>query len=170
MWTRIWTWPVGLLFVSCVSFAQEPVAEAGEQMAPSASGCVAPGPESAPQALPEVQQLGAVRFVTGGIGVDEARAMLGERAKYPLAMTFVQSYGDKSQFLAHILVEIRRDDGTPVLCATSSGPYLFVDLPAGRYHVAATTDGGRLIERKVNLAAGGHVDLTLVWPASAAAH
>ncbi|MFA5941469.1 MAG: carboxypeptidase-like regulatory domain-containing protein [Sinimarinibacterium sp.] len=129
-----------------------------------------PGHEFYKQALPEVQHLGVVSFLTGGIGIDEARAMRGERMKYPLAMTFVQRYGESSQFLAHILVEISRDDGSPVLCATSEGPYLFADLPAGRYHVSATTDGGRVIERNVEVTAGGHVDLTLVWPASAGAH
>lgn len=169
MLTKAWNVPVGLLFLTGAALAQEPPADTGQQTAPPASGCAMPGHELYKQALPEVQHLGAVSFLTGGIGVDEARAMRGERMKYPLALTFVQTYGGKSQFLAHILVEIVRDDGSPVLCATSAGPYLFVDLPPGQYRIQAETDGGRAIERKANIAAGGHVDLTLVWPASGAA-
>ncbi|MFA5942029.1 MAG: hypothetical protein WC809_21980 [Sinimarinibacterium sp.] len=56
------------------------------------------------------------------------------------------------------------------MCATSEGPYMFVDLPPGQYRILAETDGGRAIERTANITAGGHVDLPLVWPASAGAH
>lgn len=129
-----------------------------------------PGYGTDRQALPEVQQLGAASILTGGIGVDEARAMRAERSKYPLAMTFAQSYGEKNQFLSHILVEISRDDGSPIMCATSAGPYMFVELPPGQYRIVAETDGGRAIERKASITAGGHVDLNFVWPASAGAH
>ncbi|MFA5941774.1 MAG: hypothetical protein WC809_20695 [Sinimarinibacterium sp.] len=99
MSTRAWKVAVGLLFIASMSFAQEP-AGIGQQAAasppPPSSGCAVPGHEAYRQALPDVQHLGAVSFLTGGIGVDEARAMRGERAKYPLTMTFVQTYGDKN--------------------------------------------------------------------------
>lgn len=146
------------------------VAQDGANVGASpASGCALPGHEEFRSAMPPVQQLGAVSFVTGGIGVDEARAMREARAKYPLTLTFVEHYGEKDQFLSHILVEIRRDDGTPVLCATSDGPYLYVDIEPGRYQVSATSDGGRQIDREATIAAGDHRDITFVWPASGAA-
>lgn len=156
----------GVLVASMTAFAQDPQDVA---TAAAASGCALPGHEEFRSAMPPVQQLGAVSFVTGGIGVDEARAMREARANFPLTLTFVQRYGDKDQFLSHILVEIRRDDGTPVLCATSDGPYLYVDLAPGQYRISATSDGGRQIDRDATIAAGGHRDITFVWPASGAA-
>lgn len=165
-WMRVAA--VGLAAMSLAAMAQG-VNETGAQTAGPGAGCAMPGHEEFRSAMPPVQQLGAVSFVTGGIGVDEARAMREARAKYPLALTFVQRYGEKDQFLSHILVEIRRGDGTPVLCATSDGPYMYVDLEPGQYQVSATSDGGRQIDRAAAIAAGDHRDITFVWPASGAA-
>lgn len=165
-WMRVAA--VGLAAMSLAAMAQG-VDEAVSRTDAAGAGCAMPGHEAYRGALPPVQELGAVRFVTGGIGVDEARAMREARADYPLALTFVQRYGDKDQFLSHILVEIRRGDGTPVLCATSNGPYMYVDLEPGQYQVSATSDGGRQIDREATIAAGDHRDITFVWPASGAA-
>lgn len=135
-----------------------------------AAGCIAPGMPAERDALPPVQSLGTIRLLTGGIGVSEARAMRQAQPDYPLAMTFVQRFGEKNRFLSLVRVEIHGADGEPVLCATSDGPFMFVDLPPGEYHVSATTDGGRVLARNATLVAGTHRELTFVWPASASAH
>jgi hypothetical protein len=132
--------------------------------------CREPSREAAARPLPPVQELGRLRFITGGIGVDEARAMRAERAHYPLALTFAQHFDGRDRFLSGVHVEIHDTDGVPLLCATSDGPYLFVDLPAGRYRVSAATGGGRTLERWVTVTQGGRQDLAFVWPASGTAH
>ncbi len=65
-----------------------------------------------------------------------------ERAKVPLALTFLQRSDDKDQFLARIQVEGHRANGEQVLCAT------------------------RVIARETAIVAGGRQDLTFVWLAS----
>ena len=130
------------------------------------AGCGFPGQDADREALPEVQQLGGVRYLTGGIGSTQARAMREEREQYPLALTFVERYGDKNQFLSRILVEIQDQQGHPVLCTTSDGPYLFVDLPPGDYRISARTEGGRELQRSASLPAGSHRDVTFTWLSS----
>lgn len=144
-------------------------AVAAEQSSSAGTACVAPA-VTADDAGPTVQQVGSLRLVTGGIGVDEARAMRQVQPEYPLALTFVQQFGQKNRYLSAVQVEIHRPSGEPVLCATSDGPFMYVDLPPGEYHVVATTDGGRMLERKATLAAGDHREMTFVWPASGSAH
>lgn len=139
-----------------------------EPSLPVGTACIAPGP-SDDGARPAVQQVGSLRLVTGGIGIDEARAMRQVEPEYPLALTFVQQFGQKNRYLSAVQVEIHRASGESVLCATSDGPFMYVDLPPGEYHVVATTDGGRMLERKATLDRGDHREMTFVWPASASA-
>lgn len=164
MWTKARMLALGLSLLGVTAFAQAP-ADA-PRAAPSASGCVITPHQFFKEGVLDVQQAGAIRFLTGGIGADEARAMRERRSKYPLTLTFAQKAGQANQFLSRVLVEISRDDGAQLLCATSEGPYLFVDLPAGKYRVVAASKG-QVLERKVDLAADSHADLTLLWPADA---
>lgn len=160
---------LALVVVSGAAQSQSP--SRPEATPAQASGACSMNPQDALRDdLPAVQELGAVRVLTGGIGVSEARAMRAVQSRYPLALTFVQQFGDKHRFMANVRVDVRHADGTPVLCATSDGPYMFLDLPPGEYHVSATTDGGRMLARWATLAAGSHRDITFVWPASAGAH
>lgn len=158
----------GVLALASAAGSAEQSTESGPVSA--GTSCTAPGASARGDALPQVQELGSVRMITGGIGVDEARAMRQAEPDYPLALTFVQRFGDKDRFQSAVLVEIQSTSGEPVLCATSDGPFMFVDLPPGEYRVSATSDGGRMLSRKASVTEGGHRELTFVWPASAGAH
>jgi hypothetical protein len=103
-----------------------------------------------------------IAYVTGGVGQDEAAALRGLASGYNMRATFTSGTGE---YLSGVAVQVSRPDGMVVFEARSEGPYLFAQLPPGRYRVVATFDGvGRT--RQINVPSHGSTRFTLVWPAS----
>ena len=88
--------------------------------------------------LPPMKTQGAASYVCGGIGSDESTAFRGAMKSHPLALLFARPGGD---YLANVQVDIKAASGASVLSMTAGGPVCLVDLPAGRYTIAATSDG-----------------------------
>jgi len=123
----------------------------------------APAEDASLAALPAEQQAGDIRFLTGGIGVDEARAMRAAAQTYPLTVTFVLLECDTAQFAAEVEVEIRTEAGKALLTTVTRGPYLFVDLPEGRYRLSARAQPGDSRERTFQVKKGKQTSLRLEW-------
>lgn len=117
---------------------------------------------AAAQALPEVQQQGAVSFVTGGVGSDEAAAFRAAAAQYNLRLTLSTVSGES---LAGVKVVLRDARGRTVADAVSEGPYLFFNAPPGKYEVVADSMG-RVQRRAVVVHAKGGSELYLRWQAA----
>jgi uncharacterized Fe-S center protein len=109
--------------------------------------------------VPEEQTYGETRYVTGGIGQDEAQAMREAASRYPLAMTFTAMTG---QYASDVKVTIKKKGGDIVLSAVSGGPMMLVDLAPGQYTVEATLEG-KTLTRKVSIAKGKKQRLVLRW-------
>ncbi|MGV2480373.1 UNVERIFIED_CONTAM: hypothetical protein IGO34_26595, partial [Salmonella enterica subsp. enterica serovar Weltevreden] len=75
--------------------------------------------------LPVVRQVGAVRYISGGIGIDSADAMRAQRKDFPVAISFLFSDCGVKQFTAGVQVLIETAGGEPLLEAVTEGPYLF---------------------------------------------
>jgi hypothetical protein len=76
------------------------------------------------------------RFVSGGVTSDEVAMIKSEKSQFPLSiLTVAQGTG---AYLADVHVRITDAHSQQVLDTTMDGPYLLVDLPAGRYQVEAT--------------------------------
>ncbi|MCP3724809.1 carboxypeptidase-like regulatory domain-containing protein [Paraburkholderia sp. CNPSo 3272] len=82
--------------------------------------------------MPQVQQQGDVSFVSGGVGLDESKALLGAEREWPLALRFTQRSGE---YVADVHVQITDSHGASVLDTTSRGPYMLVRVRPGRYSV-----------------------------------
>lgn len=108
----------------------------------------------------EERTAGAVRYLSGGIGQDEAQAMKEAAGRYNTAMTFTLNSG---QYVSDVKVVVKKPDGQEVLATVTEGPMLLMDLPPGSYTVAATLDG-RTQTRKVTVGKGRHQKLVLRWP------
>lgn len=113
--------------------------------------------------LPAVKTQGNARYVSGGIGTEEARAMQKLAGKYPLELEFVlrASKGARGEYTADVPVTIRDARGSIVLDVRSEGPILLVNLPAGAYVVSAEQDG-RIERRHVNVTAR-HKRVVFEW-------
>lgn len=113
--------------------------------------------------LPAEQRQGAVAFRSGGIGEDEAAAMLAAARDYPLALEFVARSGeDRGGWLADVDVAIRDGRGNEVLHTRANGPVLLARLPAGRYTVTAQNGEAQRTQR-VDVPAHGTRRVVLGW-------
>ena len=111
--------------------------------------------------LPAERTQGTVTYITGGVGSDEAAAMIRARPQYPLALEFIQKAKPRNVYLAAVNVKIEDSSGE-VLKATTDGPFLFARLPAGKYVVRAE-DNGRVETRHVTVAPGKRKQVVFEW-------
>lgn len=120
-------------------------------------------PPRADAALPAVKVEGAVQYLSGGIGADETAAIKAESSRYALTLLLAETRSGRDVFLADVSVTIRDGNGQAVLETVTEGPYLLVNLPAGRYQLSAVHAG---IERRISLEikAGVPQRHSLVWP------
>ena len=112
--------------------------------------------------LPSVATQGAVSYVTGGVGEDEADAFKRAAAEYPLELLFAQRAQPKDMYLADVKVIIRDRSGRPVLETTAEGPFLLARIPAGTYQVEAEF-GGLKKRQAVEIRPGKHQRAVFVW-------
>jgi hypothetical protein len=84
--------------------------------------------------LPQIQQQGDVSFVSGGVGLDESKALQQAQSQWPLSLRFT---GPSAEFLADVHVRVVDAHNGEVLNTTSRGPYMLVRLHPGRYTVHA---------------------------------
>jgi hypothetical protein len=101
----------------------------------------------------------STRYVTGGIGSDEAEAMRAAASDYSLALTFAAQTG---QFVNDVDVAVKKPSGEVVLQATDAAPMLLAALPAGRYQIQATYDG-QTQTRSVAVANAGTTKVVMQW-------
>lgn len=112
-----------------------------------------------PDGLPDI------RYLTGGVGADQAAAFRPQRSHYAPAVTLSELAGGRGYFVAYAQLSARDAQSSEVFCIAEAGPYVFIDLPPGRYQLTAVTADGRQQQKTVTLLAGKHQDVALSWPA-----
>ena len=92
-------------------------------------------------------------FVSGGVGTTERDTLDLERAGYDLSiLTAARGSGN---YLADVHIRITDSQSRQVLETVMDGPWLLVDLPAGRYQVEATRN--HFVQKhSVTFLASGH--------------
>ncbi|WP_413187278.1 carboxypeptidase-like regulatory domain-containing protein [Paraburkholderia sacchari] len=109
--------------------------------------------------MPQVQQQGGVEFVSGGVGLDESKALQAARSQWPLSLRFTDS---NAEFLADVRVQIVDAQGASVLNATSRGPYMLVRVRPGRYTVHVSHNGVDKTSA-VTVGSNGSARASFVW-------
>jgi hypothetical protein len=112
--------------------------------------------------LPPEKTQGLVKYLSGGVGKDEAKAVKRIESKYPLSLEFVQHAKPKDEFLADIDVTIKNKNGKEVLKTKTDGPFLLAKVPSGQYTVIAN-ENGKVLERHVTIENGKPEHLIMVW-------
>jgi hypothetical protein len=91
---------------------------------------------------PQERAQGPVRYITGGVSVDEADAMRAASAQYPLTLELAAAAGGpRDEYISNARVDIRDSRGTPVLQTRTDGPFLLARLPPGSYTVDVEWNG-----------------------------
>ncbi len=93
--------------------------------------------------LPRVTHAGAVSYLNGGAGSDEAAYMKVRAREFPLQIVFSGRGGEYG--VADRLTVVTRS-GAQVAVVRDAGPYLLMQLPPGRYTIEAEFDG--TVERR----------------------
>ena len=125
-------------------------------------GTAGPALSAESAALPPAQVQGAVSYVTGGVGLDEAAAFKLAAASYPLELMFVEKAGARNEFTADVKISLTDRSGAEVLDARTEGPFLLADLPAGEYAIEAEYRGKRE-HQTVRIRPGAHRRAVFVW-------
>jgi hypothetical protein len=81
---------------------------------------------------------------SGGVGTDE-------RESAPTTGTKLVFFVESGSFLSGVQVLIKNANGAEVVNTVSTGPWLILNLPSGRYQVTATRSEGN--------AQGGYIDV-----------
>jgi hypothetical protein len=87
-------------------------------------------------AMVEEQVVQGVRLASGGVGLEERNYMEGMAERYNVKLIFALEAGN---YLSDIPVTIRGE--TLVISTETAGPWLYAELPPGRYEIEARYDG-----------------------------
>jgi hypothetical protein len=105
-----------------------------------------------------------IRYVSGGIGSDEARAMKAAARNYDVMLVFAER--GRHNYVADVNVDVQDDKGHVIVDVASEGPILLTNLPTGMYTIRAETNG-RTLRKHLRVSAKGHVEEVFLWPREA---
>ncbi|MDX1604581.1 MAG: hypothetical protein R3202_00230 [Candidatus Competibacterales bacterium] len=115
--------------------------------------------QSAEHEILTVQTENGTRYVTGGVGNDEQRAVKDLGTKFKLEVLLALKEG---AYLADVPVRIVDEQGNTVLDVVARGPYLFADLAPGTYTVEATYEGASQ-SKTARVRDSGREQLNFYW-------
>jgi hypothetical protein len=106
-----------------------------------------------------------VEYVSGGIGMGEARLMKDASTQWPASFEFAIRDGKRGAFASDVRVNVRDASGEPVMSdVLTRGPFLLARLLPGRYDVQATLDG-RTLNQRIDVRNNAPTHTVFVWPA-----
>ena len=112
--------------------------------------------------LPAAHHEGAVTYISGGVGQQEADAIRHVAKYYPLELEFLLKAKPRDEYLAGVKVRIKDMHNKMVLNITSNGPFLLAKLPEGKYAVSAERNHD-LMNREVHIVAKEHRRVVFEW-------
>lgn len=132
-------------------------------MAAVLSGWALPQYAGASAVMPtQEQNESGVVYITGGIA-EEAEVMRGIAKQYTLEMAFVQKLKQQEEFISEVAVKLENAKKEVVLDTVTKGPYLFANVPSGRYTVIAAFNG---VEKRQHVVVNAkkHQKIVFWWP------
>lgn len=98
---------------------------------------------SNPAPDPEMTEQG-IRYLSGGIGITERQKMEAQAEGYNLKISFARADG---HYTAGSAVHITDAANDTVTYINDAGPWLYVDLPRGSYHLHVDHQGMERMKR-----------------------
>jgi len=101
-----------------------------------------------------------ILFMSGGVGREERQQMVKMAQGYDFKLAFADRNGN---YLSAVKVSLYDELGREILRTTTAGPWLYVDLPGGKYDLKASF-GNRTEEIKdVEISRGRLMSRLLHW-------
>jgi hypothetical protein len=101
----------------------------------------------------------SVFYITGGIGLEERRALEKIGKKFSLKLVFAVTGGN---YLGDVRVVIKNMAGEVILDAMSDGPWFFADPPQGRYNITVQA-GGQAQSKVVQVSSRRQTMISFFW-------
>jgi hypothetical protein len=115
---------------------------------------------SAAFALSEEKSPQGWAFLDGGVSRSEIESMDAEKGKYSLWI--ITAARVSGAYLADVDVSIADEKGAKVFERRLQGPWLFIDLPLGRYEVSGRV-GQKTVSRVTTIHPGDHHQMVLYF-------
>ena len=87
---------------------------------------------------PEPAKTTEISYVSGGVCSEEVNFMKGIAQHFPLEIVLVQQVDGKEIYIADVNISLHNAQQEEVLYVVTDGPFLFVNLPDGKYTINAT--------------------------------
>lgn len=105
----------------------------------------------------------SVKYMTGGIDVDQSTLMLNASKEWPITLVFAELADKRAEYLSDVKVLLTNQKKEVVLDINADGPIALIDVPAGNYTLEASFNGTKLT-RKLSLKNKPLPKINLLWP------
>jgi len=114
--------------------------------------------------IPNIKKYGSTQFISGGIGVDECKALQSEACNWPLQLMFseVQPGTTIGAWVSNVDIKLTDKDGNSVLSTVTDGPLVLVKLPACVYSLSANYLG-KIVTRSISIQEGKSQTVSVYW-------
>ena len=112
--------------------------------------------------LPPAQAQKGIRFIEGGVGLNESEAMNADLGNWPLQIEFSQTNGKKAEWISNVYLAIKGANNIEVFSHQVDGPMILLGLSPGSYSIESSYQGQKLITR-VQTEIGQHQKIDIHW-------
>lgn len=103
---------------------------------------------------------GGIAFLSGGVGQHEREVLKEMGRDYSLKLIFSNR---KGEYLSNVMVTVFNQKDEKILSTVSFGPWLFIDLPAGVFHLEASFQGDRKRFSQIRIEKGTQKVHAIQW-------
>ncbi len=118
-----------------------------------------PSPEQT-QGITKRQTDKGISYMSGGVGTEEREQMKKLAEAYNFGLSFA---GKSRQYLSDIKLTILDADGNEIVDTIADGPWFYIQLPPGSYHVKAMFKDKTREVKNLRIPKAGRVLRTLFW-------
>ena len=112
--------------------------------------------------IPETQYSQGISYITGGVGEDEAVAILAEAKQWPVLLEMSQLEKGRGVWIFGAAIKILNSSKQTIFNAQADGPYMLVNLAPGGYVIEAMYEGV-MQKRSMSIKAESSQKITLFW-------
>jgi len=112
--------------------------------------------------IPDTQYSQGISYVSGGVGEEEAQAILDDAKRWPLMLELSQLERGRGVWIFGATIQILNMQNQTIFDAQANGPYILINLPVGNYQIAATYQG--VVQKKsVSVKSTASQKINLFW-------